>query len=294
MSTLDSFLDEAWRDHSDDAGGVALRLPYALDLVTDADGMVRAAALASHVWGEHLGNWGDALKFMAALARGPGFEVGSPQAATLRVLRAALALAGQAGDVRDTLDADERIAVTARAGMLLALHDSGRAAALLAEAQAAALALPEPWPALMTRSLAIAGNNTASALIDRLGRSEAERALMLTAAEMGLQWWRQAGGWMEHERAEYRLSRAWLAAGDAARAQEHARRCLALLEAQADAPPMERFFAHEALALAARAAGDSDAHQRSSQAARAAYEAMDAGAQAECRSALDALGPASG
>lgn len=290
MSTLDSFLNEAWRDHGDDAGGVALRLPYALDLVADADGMVRAAALASHVWGEHLGNWGDALKFLAALARGPGFEIGSPQAATLRVLRAAVALAGQAGDVRDTLDAPERVAVTARAGMLLALHDSGRAAALLAEAQAAALALPEPRPALMTRSLAIAGNNTAGALMDRQGRSEAERTLMLTAAEMALQWWRQAGGWMEHERAEYTLSRACLAAGDAARAQEHARRCLAIVEAQAEVDRMERFHGHEALALAARAAGDEAARQRSHQAMQADFDAMDPASQAACRTALAAAG----
>lgn len=292
MSTLDTFLDEAWRDHVDDAGGVALRLPYALDLVTDADGMVQAAALASHVWGEHLGNWGDALKFLAALARGPGFDAGSPQAVTLRVLRAALALAGQAGDVRETLAADERIAVTGRAGMLLAAHDSDRAAALLAEAQAAAEALPEPRPVLVTRALAIAGNNTAGTLIDRVGRSEAERELMLAAAEMGLQWWRQAGTWVEHGRAELCLSRAWLAAGDPARAREHAASALAVVQAQADAPPLERFNAHEAMALAARAAGDQAALQLARQAMQAAFEAMDAGLQAECRSALAALDPA--
>lgn len=289
MSDLQTFIDQAWTDHADDAWGVSLRLPDALDRVTDASGMLALAHLASHVYGEHLGRWADGLKYLAALARGPGFDAASAQGQALRVLRAALALAGDGGDLRATLDASERIAVTARAGMLLALHDAARAQALLGEAMAAAdaAALPPADPAI--RTLAIAGNNTAAALVDKPARSEAERALMLHAAALARRFWGLAGTWLETGRAEYRLAMAWLAAGDAGRARAHAQACLAIVDAQPERSPFERFFGCEALALAASAQGDAAARAQAVQAAQAAFEALPADDQAACRKTLDAL-----
>lgn len=289
MSDLSTFIDQAWTDHADDAWGVSLRLPDALDRVTDAEGMLDLARLASHVYGEHLGRWADGLKYLAALARGPGFDAASPQGRTLRVLRAALALAADAGDVRGTLGTSDRIAVTARAGMLLALHDVARSRALLDEAVAAAeaAALPDDDPAI--RTLAIAGNNTAAALIDQPARSEADRALMLHAAALARRFWALAGTWLETGRAEYRLAMAWLAAGDAERARGHAQACLALVDAQPEPSPFERFFGCEALARAAQAAGDAAAQAQALQAAQAAFDALAPDDQAACRHTLQAL-----
>lgn len=289
MPDLQTFIDQAWTDHADDAWGVSMRLPDALDLVTDADGLIGLARLASHVYGEHLGRWADGIKYLAALARGPGFDAVSPQGRQLRVLRAALALAGNAGDVRATLDAGERIEVTARAGMLLALHDTGRAAALLDEAEAAAgaAALPDDAPAV--RALAIAGNNTAAALIDKPTRSDAERALMLRAAALARHHWARARTWLETERAEYRLAMAWLAAGEPARAIDHARACLALIDGQPQPLAFERFFGCEALAKAAAAAGDAATLVQALQGAQAAFEALPPDDQAACRQTLQDL-----
>ena len=294
MPDLQTFIDQAWTDHADDAWRVSLRLPEALDLATDAAGMMDLARLASHVYGEHLGRWADGLQYLAALARGPGFDAASPPGRQLRVLRAALALAGDAGDVRATLEAGERIEVTARAGMLLALHDAGRAQVLLDEAQAAAeaTALPDDAPAV--RTLAIAGNNTAAALIDKAERSEAERRLMLQAAELGRRCWARAGTWLETERADYRLAMAWLAAGDPTRAAEHARACLALVDAQPQPSAFERFFGCEALARAAAAAGDAATLAQALQGARAAFGALPADDQAACRDTLQGLPPMPG
>ena len=47
MPTLQTFIDQAWTDHADDAWGVSLRLPDALDRVTDADGMLALARLVN-------------------------------------------------------------------------------------------------------------------------------------------------------------------------------------------------------------------------------------------------------
>lgn len=289
MSDLTSFIDQAWADHAEDAWGVSLRLPEALDRVTDADGLIALARLASHVYGEHLGRWDDGLKYLAALARGPGFDAASPQGQALRVLRAALALAADSGDVRATLGASDRVAVTARAGMLLAMHDATRARALLDEAVAAAEAAALPPDDAALRALAISGNNAAAALIDKAVRSDTERELMLHAAALGRRFWAQAGTWLETERAEYRLAMAWLAAGDAARARAHAQACLAIVDAQPEPSAFERFFGCEALARAEQAAGDTTALAQALQAAQAAFEQLPPAAQADCRQTLDAL-----
>src|SRR6187402_2085917 len=68
MSPLDSFLEQAWNDHAGDAPAVAARLPAGLPLAQDADGVMRLAALAHHVLGEHLGRWPEGLAFLAQLA----------------------------------------------------------------------------------------------------------------------------------------------------------------------------------------------------------------------------------
>ena len=87
---------------------------------------------------------------------------------------------------------------------------------------------------------------------------------MLSAAEAALLYWKQVGTWLEEERAEYRLSRSRLQAGDASAATRSAARCVAVCDRN-DAPPFEQFFAHSVLACAHRAAGDGasfDAHRQ--------------------------------
>jgi hypothetical protein len=79
---------------------------------------------------------------------------------------------------------------------------------------------------------------------------------MLQAAALARRFWGRAGGWLEAERAEYRLALCWLRAGDADRARSHAQACLAIVQAQPEAAALERFFAWEALGRIAAAAGD--------------------------------------
>jgi hypothetical protein len=116
--------------------------------------------------------------------------------------------------------------------------------------------LPAGAPAL--RALAIGGDNRAATLEEKPDRSAAETAGMVTAARAGLTYWKLAGGWLEEERAEYRLVRSLLQAGDAHAAVEAARRCVEVCERN-DAPAFERFFGYAALAMALGAAGDTTA-----------------------------------
>jgi hypothetical protein len=66
------------------------------------------------------------------------------------------------------------------------------------------------------RALAAAGNNLAAGLEEKPDRDAAGTAGMVAAAQAGVECWRRAGTWLEHERAEYRLARSLLAAGQAA------------------------------------------------------------------------------
>jgi hypothetical protein len=84
---------------------------------------------------------------------------------------------------------------------------------------------------------------------------------MMDAAQQARGAWARAGTWLNEERADYLLARCAAAVGDTAAALAHARSCLAICEANA-ADAFERFFAHEALGLALRAAGDADAADR--------------------------------
>jgi hypothetical protein len=138
------------------------------------------------------------------------------------------------------------------------------------------------------RALAIGGNNLAAALEEKADRDADETAGMVLAAEGGLAWWRRAGTWLEHERAEYRLAMSLLQAGRSADAAAAARRCLTLCTAN-DADAFERFFGHAALALALRAAGDAAGFETARQDALAAHARVPEGERAWCETDLKRL-----
>ena len=96
---------------------------------------------------------------------------------------------------------------------------------------------------------------------------------MVAAAESALAHWKIAGTWLEEERAEYRLARSQLQAGNSAAAVDRAHRCIEICEGN-DAPAFERFFAHAVAALAQRAAGAAAAFDASRNRALALFEQM--------------------
>jgi hypothetical protein len=242
--------------------------------------------LAHHVLGEHLADWPQGLQVLQALTEHAVFDAQGASGSAFRRWQASLALAAGGADARPALSVSDRIAVTAQAATTLALHDVARSQQLLAEALEAVdgAALADTDPAV--RALAVAGNNLAATLEERPTRSAAERALMVQAAQAGRQYWARAGTWLETERAEYRLARTWLAAGDAAQARQHAQACLAIVDAQPAPPPIERFFACEALALAERAAGNAGAEASAVAAMRVSFAELPPADQAWCQSSL--------
>lgn len=271
---LEEFVSLGWRDHATDAEGVFRRLPAGVDLVREPGHLTALAALVVHVSGEHLGRWTEGVEILESLERLPVFDAASREGKF--VVRSKAVLHRCAGNH----DEEARFFAASRTGDGAAeASDRIRvlavtSAAFLGQKRLAesrrdfeeALTLASYGPTSedpAVRALAVTGNNIACELETRPHLTDDERSLMLRAAHAGRDFWLIGGGWMEAERADYRLAMSYIKAGDPATALTHARRCFAIIE-ENGSDPGEAFFAHEALARAQLAGGDAQAsrHER--------------------------------
>ena len=286
---FDAFIGQGWDDHVKGAPGVAARLQAdGIALLREARQIVPLAHLAHHVMGEHLGRWQDGLQFQQQLAALPLCQPGSAEAQALGRFMASLQLASGTLESRSTLTPSDAIRVTAMAAASLAEQDTARALALFQDAlaQADRAALPDTDPC--TRALAVSGNTLASTLEEKASRSAEERSLMILAAQTARRYWAIAGGWLETERAEYRLAMTWLQAGDPVQARVHAQNCVDIVVAHEGAA-LERFFGWEALGRVDRAAGHAAGHAQALSQAETAFAALEPGDRSWCQASLDRL-----
>jgi hypothetical protein len=286
---FDDFVQAAWADHDDHTADVAARLTVEVARVESVAQLAPYAALVVHVLGVHLGQWERGIALLHSLRALPACHGDAGAGAMLARHEAALRYASGDTPPFDALAQDERIAALASAAsMLSGRAEWARAIRALDDAlQRAELGLPAGSPAV--RGLAVAGNNVAAALEEKADRSADQTRAMLTAAHAGLRYWRLAGTWLEEERAEYRLARSCLQAGDPAAAVQAAQRCLAVCE-ENQAPAMERFLGHAVLALAQRAAGETAAFEATREQARHWHAQVPTDEQAWCAGDLAELG----
>lgn len=288
---FDRFIAQAWDDHAANPQAVAQRLAdTGVALLAQESQIAPLANLAHHVHGEHLGQWALGLAFQQSLTVLPLCQSEGPSGQALRRFSASLGVCSGAGAgaALEALGDSDRIRVFALASSALAAHDIDRARVLFGQALSLAEAsgLPDSDP--MNRALAVTGNNLAAALEEKADRSDAERELMLLAAQTARRYWSVAGGWLETERAEYRLAMSWLRAGDALRARHHAEQCLRIVQEHGE-PVLELFFAREALCLAARADSEPASHAAALAQAQNAFAALTDGDKAWCQASLDKL-----
>jgi hypothetical protein len=259
MTAVAEILEAGWAEHGERAEQVAERLAGALGLVDAREQIEPFARLAAHVFGEHLGAWERGIALLRALRALPACDASGGAA----IARHVVALQCASGDDSGLAALSREDAACALAGAAAAC--AGRtefARAIRSYARALELAdsgLADGSPAL--RALAVGGNNLAAALEEKASRTPGEKAGMVAAARGGLAYWKRAGGWLEEERAEFRLARSLTLAGEPQAGAEHAQRCLALCERH-DAPALERFLACYALATAQHAAGDAEQFAR--------------------------------
>ncbi len=259
---FDDFLKRAWQEHADQTQAVYDRLTDGISLISQPGQAGRMGALVVHVAGEHLGRWGDGQGLLNQML---AVDVDDP-AGRRSVYRSKAILFHCAGQTeqRDEALANGRSDFPASSDEVRMLATA--ASAFLGqdrmddatEAFGQAVSAAEYGPLATdpaSRSLAIAGNNLAATLEERPNLDPNGRQLLKNAAFTARKYWEIAGNWMNVERAEYRLAMTHLALSDAAGATHHAQRCLEIC-AENDADALEHFFAHEALAKAHHAAGN--------------------------------------
>ena len=287
--TFDDFIETAWNDHADRPQEVADRLASSLAVIDTAERIPPFARLVTHVFGEHLGQWRGGIQLLESLRGVPAFDSAPAVTGTLVRSVAVLRYASGEHEALQPLSLEDRVSVLATASSALAGRNEFRQA-VSAYAEASQLAqsgLPPGSPAI--RALAIGGNNLAAALEAKTDRDSTETRGMIVAAEGGLKYWKQAGTWLEEERAEYRLARSLLQAGQHDAAVASARRCIAVC-ATNDAPAFERFFGYAVLALAQRAAGDAAGFATSRGQALGMFEEVAPDERQWCKFELEELG----
>jgi hypothetical protein len=259
MSTpVDAFLKTAWADHGDHPRDVAERLSESIGLLQAREQFAPYVRLVTHVYGEHLGQWQGAVELLNRLRTLPASAASPDVTTTLDQAVATMRFAAGEAAALDALTPEVQVSALATAASALAARDELPAAiaALERAVQLAEAGLPTDSPA--TRALAVAGNNLAAVLEGKPERDARQTGAMLVAAEAGLTYWKLAGTWLEEERAEYRLARSQLQAGQARDAVASAQRCIAVCRRNG-APAFEQFFGFAVLALAQRSAGDREA-----------------------------------
>jgi len=286
---FDAFIEAAWADHADQPEAVAERLASASHALARQQ-LAAWARLWVHVTGEHLGQW---QRGEAALARLRPAANGA-EAATIDRSIATLRVTSGDDQAADGLPAEDRVVALATAATALAGRAACTRALTLMDAALGHFAAAAAGGQAASRALAVAGNNIAAALEEQPELSATERAGMLRAAQAGLLHWAACGGWLETERAAFRLASAAARAGDAAQAVAAATQCLDLCEKnRADA--FERFFAHAVLARARHLAANEEGFRSAKAAALSCHAAIEPDNLRWCAAelaALDALGPA--
>jgi hypothetical protein len=279
-------MSQAWKDHADDAPGVALRLPSLLPLAADEAQLERLAALIHHVHGTHLGQWEMGAAALAPLRSASAYRDDGSSGQALRRALASLALS--AGTPPASLSPSDQVRVHAMAAENLTAHDSARAMQLFQTTVdlAQRSGLPDSDP--MHRAVAVTSHNLACTLEQKTERSDDERALMIMAAQSSRHHWERAGTWLEVERAEYRLAMSWLQAGDLAQARQHAQTCLEVIGAN-DGAALERLFGWEALGRVERAAGNAVGHAHALAKAREAFAQLSPDDQGWCAESVEQL-----
>lgn len=247
--SFDSYLNQAWLDHQSQPQKVMAHFNEGVRLIESPEHATAMVRLMTHVAGEHLGLWTQAIEMIQALKK---CSQATPEVKKfIEIHTEALKIASGVVPSSALTSASERIQAKAIAASALVERDTERALQIFKTAlEIANEGLSNPDPAC--RALAIAGNNLASNLEEKPRRSFLETELMVLAAQTARKYWEKAGTWLQVERAEYRLAMTCLKAELYPLALRHAQNCLEICQKN-EASPLEFFFGYEALAKTEKA-----------------------------------------
>jgi len=281
--SFDDFRRQAWRDHNDDAAGVAKRWPEGMSLVETEAQIAPFVALIAHVMGEHLARWDEGVDALQDLR---GLRAYAQDGESEKAIARSIAWLKLGGGDERALDA-------------LSLSDQVYALCFLASAMnwqaqteraekhfRAALEKARPGFAKgdgANRALALAGNNIAFGLEQKPDRSPYQTELMVLAAETGLKYWEAPEDILM---GEYRLAMSYTQAGRLDDALAHAK---AHNKDAENAGPLEQFYGCQVRATVEHARKDAAELEKAQGRARKVFQELSNHEKAQNRDALEKL-----
>ena len=242
------YLSVAWSTHATDPRKVADEFKQNFNLMESADDVMSMTRLIVHVCGEHLGEWTKGIELLRKLKNNATINDPSEMNRYMAILN----LGNNPYTSIDNFSPSDQARIYASTSSALAnlggLKNSEKFLKLASEIISTQLSSEDA----ANKALAMAGNNIACSLEDKIERDGAEVQLMILAATLARKYWEIAGTWKEVERAEYRLSKTFFKAGIFDKSLIHAKNCLEI-NSQNQNEALEVFFGLEALALVEKA-----------------------------------------
>lgn len=244
--SLDQFTNLGWRDHVDQTAAVAARLPEGIAMAEKPEQLIALANLATHVFGEHLGQWYDGRAFIRRLRENSLFSAGSELESALKKMDKSLELNINPHASVEALSMSEQVgALCIASSAQLVQKNLAQARMFFERALKMADQLDTKDPA--NRNVAVTCNNLASVIEDKKTPVTAEEIeFMLRCGLMSRKYWELAGTWINVERADYFMVARYTKAGRMSEALKSAQSCVDIcLQNKAD--DFETFFAYECL-----------------------------------------------
>jgi hypothetical protein len=286
--SFDEFLNQARSDHATKTEDVARRLVDGFNQIERNEQIPQLAQFIAHVFGEHLGKWNEGIDLLRSLKKSPHFKNGSESEYAITRSVASLELASGKIHSVDDFSVSEQIRISAMAAAALAGRgNTDQARGFFIQAlEKAKTGIDKNDPS--NRALAVTANNLALSLEEKSSRTSAENELMILSAQTARKYWEIAGGWLEVERAEYRLAISSLQAGQLNQAWKHAQECLEISKKN-QALPLELFFGFEALARVEKARDQEAGFSEAATRLKEQFKKMNADNQAWCEPILLAV-----
>ncbi|EPX6947545.1 MULTISPECIES: hypothetical protein [Vibrio] len=237
---FDAFMSECWQHHEENPEQIYAQLETALSEVKDVTQIERIFALMLHT---AIGHLQCPEQFLTCLEHFDERKVAESLAFQRSIAVARYFVDGT--DNMELLEEQEQRRVYALiSNELSALAQLELASQWLVKA---ALGMtPNDAEGPLARAFAITANNLACQYEALAERTCMETSKMLEAATLALDYWKVAGGWMQEERAEYRLAMSLLKADKPQEAKVHAERCEDICQ-QHGSDALELFHAHDLL-----------------------------------------------
>lgn len=281
--TFNDYLDNAWSTHATDPKKLADEFKSHFSLMESEDDVMAMASLIVHVCGEHLGEWEKGIDLLRKLKNNATIK----DKEQMNRLMAILNLGNNPNSSMEHFSSSDQARIYSTTASALAnLGGIKNANKLLTKAAEIASSLKKEDPA--QRSLAIAGNNMASSLEEKIDRTDAETELMIHAAHLARIHWEMVGTWKEVERAEYRLGKTYLKAQRFDKALHHAEKCLSIVSENND-EALESFFAYEVLTLIHKSLKNQMGVESSLNGMRIAFDRLSSDDQSWCREILETI-----